>query len=622
MQDLGRVVGLHDGGTRASTSIVEVKRYALHIGNLLVRSSVIRPTMNIHCSGHDGIMAKYRPPNKRTGVRVMIQQIFQSRIVIASLMTRVAADRWVPLTKNFSLLHRPHGSGAPLWILPFFSSCNSKTTTMAPLTQQQKSSKRKCSPLFSIAVLIPLSLFQIQTSTIVLDQTTPPSVGTNSDAPRLPAKDTHAIVQQQQRLNKNDTGTDEFNYTAYWQDAREAAFASLQREEQQASTFSKQPCPKVYVYNMSSVNALDSTRKPAGFGLEVELNPNDDASSFLQGYLYKTNQYAFPSILLERFAQNSSCVTENPNEADLFYVPILPAPKSVDMWKETCSKFSGEALVEALPFLNQKNACRHFLAVGKSHTDVVGCEGWFSHPIPPLRPVMRLAYSNYSFTRKSSKGAHFYNPNDTTNTTHPNLYSVPYPSNLHYAQHNNTLPQQLYETIRTKLMSFMGKDTHGDVEVRKMLSKTCKRYKSDCSYIKWRGRPDFILPKIRATFCLEPAGDTPGRKSLADSITFGCIPVLFSELTDDVAPWHWLDWKDRGRVLVPRQDFVDGHIDLKKLLTSIPDDLLELMKVTLRNKARQFQYSLDDDQEDGVRIILDNLHREALEKERQGHCGY
>ena len=42
----------------------------------------------------------------------------------------------------------------------------------------------------------------------------------------------------------------------------------------------------------------------------------------------------------------------------------------------------------------------------------------------------------------------------------------------------------------------------------------------------------------RATFCLEPEGDSPFRKSLSDSIGFGCIPVLFSNLTELVAIVH------------------------------------------------------------------------------------
>lgn len=75
-------------------------------------------------------------------------------------------------------------------------------------------------------------------------------------------------------------------------------------------------------------------------------------------------------------------------------------------------------------------------------------------------------------------------------------------------------------------------------------------------------------------------------------------------------------------MLVPRDEFVAGRIDLKMLLQSMPSELLELMQTILVEKSRQFQYSTDDDQQDGVRIILDNLHREAIDMEQRGVCGY
>ena len=286
------------------------------------------------------------------------------------------------------------------------------------------------------------------------------------------------------------------------------------------------------------------------------------------------------------------------------------------MWKESCSHISGESVRKSLVYLNATNACRHFVAVGKGHVDVLGCDGWFSNPISELQPMVRLAYSNYSFVT-DKYGAHGYDQHDITNSTHPNLYSIPYPSSLHFFKNNDTLLELLHQKKKSATMSFMGKDTHGDVPVRKRIGKFCRKYTKQCDYQKWKGTPDFITNKARATFCLEPAGDTPGRKSLSDSITFACIPVLFSELTDDSSPWHWLEWKDRARILVPRDDFVAGRIDLKTLFKTMPPKLLQLMKTTLKEKARQFQYSLDDDQQDGIRIILDNLYRIATEKEKQ-----
>ena len=46
----------------------------------------------------------------------------------------------------------------------------------------------------------------------------------------------------------------------------------------------------------------------------------------------------------------------------------------------------------------------------------------------------------------------------------------------------------------------------------------------------------------------------------------GCIPVLFAETTDNVAPWFWGDWKERARLLVPYEDYMAGCVDLGKLL--------------------------------------------------------
>jgi len=407
----------------------------------------------------------------------------------------------------------------------------------------------------------------------------------------------------------------EFDYSAFWQDTMQVAQKSLELETKETPS----KCPKVYVYNLPW-DSIDSKRHPSRFGNPALLKGKD---TMFQDFLRKTNQYALPSILEHRLKESKLCRTLDPQQADLFYAPVLSEPKGNGEWNATCQKISGEIVRDELRHLNSTNACRHFFAIGKGHTDVTSCDGWFSNPIRELKPFLRLAYSNYSFV-VDSEGAHHYDIHDTTNLTYPHLFSVPYPSSLHFRS-NKKVPH-FPSTVRRRkaLMSFIGKDNHGDTRVRQRIHKLCNDY-NDSKVCDYKVKFDLVkhpTAKSRAVFCLEPAGDTPTRKSIADSIAFGCIPVLFSDLTDDVAPWHWLDWKDRARVLVPRNEFVAGRIDLKKLLQSIPKDLLKLMQNTLKEKARRFQYSLDDDQEDGVRVILDNLHREALDMERKGTCGY
>ena len=66
---------------------------------------------------------------------------------------------------------------------------------------------------------------------------------------------------------------------------------------------------------------------------------------------------------------------------------------------------------------------------------------------------------------------------------------------------------------------------------------------------------------LNATFCLQPPGDSPSRKSIVDSIVLGCIPVLFAHFQPMLWPWHIGDWRD---VSVTLDDGANGVIDQLK----------------------------------------------------------
>lgn len=126
--------------------------------------------------------------------------------------------------------------------------------------------------------------------------------------------------------------------------------------------------------------------------------------------------------------------------------------------------------------------------------------------------------------------------------------------------------------------------------------------------------------KRECDFCLEPAGDTPYRKSLADSIAFGCIPILFHPMTDNANGWLWDGWREAGRVLVPRDDFLAGRITLRALLETLPSSLREHMKATVSTYARRFQVSLGDDPNgvgDEVHAIVTRAAEFAQEQEER-----
>ena len=439
------------------------------------------------------------------------------------------------------------------------------------------------------------------------------------------------------RTDESNVDTSSFDYRSFWDKAWESALINnrtlsrTQRLEVKSSSLTEQsqltkPCPKVYIYDTASSHRAKDEVKVFG---KIKKN--------LNRYHRATEQFSFALILEYRLRHSSQCYTADPDEADLFYVPLHIKPKNSGEWGETCSsakKNDATALLKRLHHLNPATACRHFFVVSKGHYVARNCTGTWYRPVPQLRNTLRLAYSHLGFIRDKKNGGNttsHLRADDKTRSEYPNLFSVPYPSSVHYSSkidNSQYPPPWTQSTGRDILMLFLGSTSHGDTEVRQRIAEQCNSYDNASICINYIPRSSTksgakydLSTKGRSVFCLEPAGDSPYRKSLSDSITYGCIPVLFSNLTNEVAPWHWGEWKEEGRVLVPRDAFTAGLIDLKVLLESIPPQLLTLMQATVRQNARGFQYSLEDDDHDGIRITLDGLQNQATKMEGEGICG-
>jgi hypothetical protein len=410
-----------------------------------------------------------------------------------------------------------------------------------------------------------------------------------------------------------------FNYTAFWQDAMEAAFASLEAEEA-AQSAPPAPCPKVYVYQNLPSKLRDS---PKTLTTSYSFGRRNNKDAKYKGYLYNTNQYALSTILENRLLNSKQCRTKDPNEADLFYATVLTKPKMAKPISKACHGINGKMVRDALVHLNETNACRHFFVLGKGHYNAKSCDGWYHNPIPELQHAQRLAYSHFSF-HKSKKRVHSYSHHDKTKKEYPNLMSAPYPS-LYTLRQRRTLAN--YHSLPRH-----PREEHSWAILEVVITVILKYAKRLCNHVDDITTNAFVpATRIGDRLSSLQSPNRPFAWSLQEILLgenhyrFHYVWMhssLFFQLTDDVAPWFWQDWKARARVVVPRDEFVAGRIDLKVLLESIPPKLLKLMQSTLKAKARRFQYSVDDDQEDGIRVILDNLHREALEMESQGKCGY
>ncbi|KAJ6933419.1 xyloglucan galactosyltransferase GT19 [Populus alba x Populus x berolinensis] len=90
----------------------------------------------------------------------------------------------------------------------------------------------------------------------------------------------------------------------------------------------------------------------------------------------------------------------------------------------------------------------------------------------------------------------------------------------------------------------------------------------------------YMRPMLRATFCLQPPGDTPTRRSTFDGIIAGCIPVFFEEQSaKSQYGWHLPEEMYRDfAVFMPKEDIVFKGLRILDVLMGIPRDEVRRMR--------------------------------------------
>ena len=170
---------------------------------------------------------------------------------------------------------------------------------------------------------------------------------------------------------------------------------------------------------------------------------------------------------------------------------------------------------------------------------------------------------------------------------HPRVYTTPYPSSLTAVRAG--------KNPRQTLVSFIGNTNHGDVPVRSQIGRWCEQYQNHklvCS------RPvhmeEVIRLKEEAVFCLEPVGDSVGRKSVSDSYGCGCIPVFFGPAQAFQYPIQWAGWYDAAFVILDRLLFINGTLDPVEVLSRIPSQQVKQIQGNIARHGSKMLYSTDD----------------------------
>jgi hypothetical protein len=310
----------------------------------------------------------------------------------------------------------------------------------------------------------------------------------------------------------------------------------------------------------------------------------------------RTSHHEFVNYFVYRLLRSEHCkLTQDPQQADLFFIPAFSGRHDSPDWRKVCSKASSRITTKSasqyLPHLNNHTASRHFVLISNGVNWIAqgaAC-AWLRGEEPLFAPVQRFAYTGTLVGQEYR--SHVWESAGPLKLS-GEVISVPVLSSVHWSQGGDMPWSDKRE--RQLLMYFVG-GFHGlQADVRRKIFKDCNKL-PDCR-AHTRFSLDALHHKRNAVFCLEPDGDAPWRKSYFDAISNGCIPVFFTPTTvEATSPWHWSpsNFRDNSRVSLPAEDFLAGRVSLESL-RDIPKERVAEMQAAIRQYARRLQYAAED----------------------------
>ena len=92
---------------------------------------------------------------------------------------------------------------------------------------------------------------------------------------------------------------------------------------------------------------------------------------------------------------------------------------------------------------------------------------------------------------------------------------------------------------------------------------------------------------------MAPAGDSLTRKSVFDSYTLGCIPVIFAKATLSQYFWHLSEKEiEESTVYIPKLDVIDEKINFMTVLEQLPPDVVMQKQAAVARLAPKLQYTV------------------------------
>lgn len=298
------------------------------------------------------------------------------------------------------------------------------------------------------------------------------------------------------------------------------------------------------------------------------------------------------------------CLTSDPDSADAIYLPYYTSIDALRYLYGSQVNSSAEHGLELFEFLSRNQPEIWNRRLGHDHFFVMARPAWdFSQPLendPPIWGTSLLELPQFfNVTALTYEGRAW--PWQEQAIPYPTSF---HPPNLAFLE---SWLQRVKRSKRSTLMLFAGgggisatpnirrsiriecqsanddddvtnsrKGRNGDAS---LYSKLCEVV--DCSNGICEHDPvRYFRPMLQATFCLQPPGDTPTRRSTFDGILAGCIPVFFEDLSaKSQYKWHLPEETfEEFAVTIPKEDVVFKGIKILDVLMGIPRARIRRMR--------------------------------------------
>ncbi|KAH7549587.1 hypothetical protein JRO89_XS13G0052900 [Xanthoceras sorbifolium] len=310
---------------------------------------------------------------------------------------------------------------------------------------------------------------------------------------------------------------------------------------------------------------------------------------------YRTDPFLLELVFHRRMLEYP-CLTQDPTLANAIYLPYYAALDALKYLYGPEINSSSQHGLELYKYLRSDAAEIWDRYEGHDHFLVMARPAWdFSQPLnidPPLWGTSFLELPEYYNVTALVLEARAWSWQEQA-VPYPTSF---HPSNLHLLE---SWLKRVRNSRRRSLMLFAGgggisatpnirrsirnecqdNTTDDDASVNLNNQQIC--YIVDCSNGICEHDPiRYMKPMLQATFCLQPPGDTPTRRSTFDAIIAGCIPVFFEEQSaKSQYGWHLPpEMYDEFSVFIPKEDVVFKGLKILDVLQSIPKAKVRKMR--------------------------------------------